>query len=203
MIAGFVRGLGTSKCFNTGSLDCNNKFVVSERMSGAGMALTFPDVDRTKCLMVIVGNPAVSRVSFIHPPDPMARLGAIVECGGRLAFVNPRRIESDKTAGRRVFIRSDTDVYFLLAFLHEIQQRDALDHERTGTHMTGFEPLADVVREWAPERQAEVIAISADSLRELVTAYLAADGPDSIEPIWGMAHFNGIVVRVEVVKTAH
>ena len=42
--------------------------------------------------------------------------------------------------------------------------------------MTGFERLADVVREWTPERQAEVTGIAAATLRELVTAYLAADG---------------------------
>lgn len=73
MIAGFVRGLGTSKFFNTGSLDCNNKFAVSERMYGAGMALTFPDIDRTKFLMVIGGNPAVSRTDVRvrgHLPVP-------------------------------------------------------------------------------------------------------------------------------------
>ncbi len=176
LIAGFVRGLGTSKFFNTGSLDCNNKFAVSERMYGGGMALTFPDVDRTTFLMVIGGNPAVSRMSFIQLPDPMGRLGAIVERGGRLVFVNPRRIESAKAAGEHVFIRPDTDVYFLFAFLHEILARDAVDHARVRAHMTGLETLADVVREWTPERQAEVTGIAAATLRDLVTAYLAADG---------------------------
>lgn len=176
MIAGFVRGLGTSKFFNTGSLDCNNKFAVSERMYGGGMALTFPDVDRTQFLMVIGGNPAVSRMSFIQLPDPMGRLGAIVERGGRLVFVNPRRIESAKAAGEHLFIRPDTDVFFLFAFLHEVLARDAVALERVRRHMTGFDELADVVREWTPERQAAVTGISAATLRELVGAYLAADG---------------------------
>ncbi len=176
VIAGFVRGLGTSKFFNTGSLDCNNKFAVSERMYGSGMALTFPDVDRTRFLMVIGGNPAVSRMSFIHLPDPMRRLGAIVARGGRLVFVNPRRTESAKAAGEHVFIRPDTDVFFLFAFLHEVLARDAVDHARVRAHMSGADRLADVVRDWTPERQAEVTGISAATLRELVTAYLAADG---------------------------
>jgi anaerobic selenocysteine-containing dehydrogenase len=176
MIAGFVRGLRTSKFFNTGSLDCNNKFAVSERMYGAGMALTFPDVDRTKFLMVIGGNPAVSRMSFIQLPNPMERLGAIVERGGRLVFVNPRRIESAKAAGEHLFIRPDTDVWFLFAFLHEILARGAVDHARVRAHMTGFDALADVVHDWTPERQAEVTGIPAATLRALATDYLAADG---------------------------
>jgi len=164
-IAGFVRGLRTSKFFNAGSLDCNNKFAVSERLYGAGMALTFPDVDRTKFLMVIGGNPAVSCMSFIQLPDPMARLGAIVERGGRLVFVNPRHIKSAKAAGEHIFIRPDTDVYFL-----------AVDHERVRAHMTGFERLADGVRDWTPEKRAEVTGIAASALRDLVSAYRAADG---------------------------
>src|SRR5262245_27059107 len=176
VIAGFVRGLGTSKFFNTGSLDCNNKFAVSERMYGAGMALTFPDVDRTRFLMVIGGNPAVSRMSFIQLPDPMRRLGAIVARGGRLVFVNPRQLRSAKAAGEHVFIRPDTDVWFLMAFLHEVLARNGVDAERIGRHMTGFERLADVVHGWTPERQAEVTGIPAATLRDLVSAYLAADG---------------------------
>ena len=90
--------------------------------------------------MVIGGNPAVSRMSFIQLPDPMKRLGAIVERGGRLVFVNPRRIESAKAAGEHVFIRPDTDVYFLL----RVPPRGAARATRSITrasraHMTGFE----------------------------------------------------------------
>jgi anaerobic selenocysteine-containing dehydrogenase len=150
-------------------------------MYGSGMALTFPDVDQTKFLMVIGGNPAVSRMSFINLPDPMKRLGAIVERGGRLVFVNPRRIESAKAAGEHLFIRPDTDVYFLMAFLHEVLERDVvdrggIDRARVDLHMEGFDELAAVVAAWTPERQAEVTGVDADVLRGLVSDYLAADG---------------------------
>jgi anaerobic selenocysteine-containing dehydrogenase len=175
-INAFVRGLGSTKFFHTGSLDCNNKFAVGERMYGSGMALTFPDVDRTNFLMVIGGNPAVSKMSFIHLPNPMERLGRIVERGGRLIFMNPRRTESSKEAGEHLFVRPDTDVFFLAAFLREVlvHRPSAGDHVRK--HMTGFDELAGVVEPWAAETQAEVTGIPADTLRELVQAYLNADG---------------------------
>ena len=177
MIAGFVRGLRTSKFFNTGSLDCNNKFAVSERMYGGGMALTFPDVDRTQFLMVIGGNPAVSRMSFIQLPDPdeaprrdrRARRAAglrepaphrVRESRGRARLHPPRHRR--RTSSSRSCTRSSPAT--------------RVAHARVRAHMTGFERLADVVREWTPERQAEVTGIAAATLRELVTAYLAADG---------------------------
>ncbi|MFT5040542.1 MAG: anaerobic selenocysteine-containing dehydrogenase [Hyphomicrobiaceae bacterium] len=175
-INAFVRGLGTAKFFNTGSLDCNNKFAVSERLYGSGMSLTFPDVDRTRFLMVIGGNPSVSKMSFIHLPNPMKRLGDIVARGGRLVFVNPRRTESAKEAGEQLFIRPDTDVFFLAAFLREILKSENLADETIRTHMKGIEALPAVVAQWTPEKQATVTGVSADTLRELVAAYLAADG---------------------------
>lgn len=175
-VNGLVTGLNTKKFFNTGSIDCNNKFLVSEKMYGAGMALTFPDVDRNQFLMIIGGNPAVSKMSFIHLPHPVDRLKAITERGGRVVFVNPRLTESAKAVGEQVFIRPDTDVFFLFAFLHEVLQRDAVKHDIVKAHMTGFEKLADAVRDWTPEKAEAVTGISAQQLRELVTAYLAADG---------------------------
>ncbi|HQQ63380.1 MAG TPA: molybdopterin-dependent oxidoreductase [Pseudomonadales bacterium] len=175
-INGFVRGLKTRKSFTTASLDCNNKFVVSDRMYGAAMALTFPDVDHTKFLMIIGGNPAISKMSFINLPHPVARLKAIEERGGRVVFVNPRRTESAKACGEQVFIRPDTDVYFLLSFLHEIFARKAFASTRIDPYMDGFSTLQTVAQDWPPEKTADVTGISADTLRELVTAYLAADG---------------------------
>ncbi|HEY9036778.1 MAG TPA: molybdopterin-dependent oxidoreductase [Pseudomonadales bacterium] len=175
-VNGFVTGLNTNKFFNTGSIDCNNKFLVSERLYGAGMALTFPDVDRNQFLMILGGNPAVSKMSFIHLPHPVDRLKAITERGGRVVFVNPRLTESAKAVGEQVFIRPDTDVFFLFAFLHEVLRRDAVKHETVRAHMTGFDELASVVAEWTPEKAEAVTGITAARIRELVTAYLAADG---------------------------
>lgn len=176
LINGFVRGLKTSKFFHTATLDCNNKFMVSDRMYGAAMALTFPDIDHTQFLMVLGGNPAISKMSFINLPHPVARLKAIEERGGRVVFVNPRRTESAKACGEQLFIRPDTDVYFLLSFLHEVLIRKAHKPERIDPFMDGFAALQNVVADWTPEKTAAVTGIAADILRELVTAYLAADG---------------------------
>ena len=175
MVTGFIRGLKTSKSFNTATLDCNNKFVASHHMYGAAMALTFPDVDRIQCLVVIGGNPAISKMSFIHLPHPVDRLKAIEERGGKLVFVNPRRTESAKVCGEQLFIRPDTDVYFLLSFLHDVLARNAYKRDIIEPHMDGFGALQSVAQDWPPEKSAEVTGIPAETLRELVTAYLAAD----------------------------
>jgi len=176
LTAAFLQGLGSRNLFQTGSQDCNNKFAAAQRVYGFPFIQPFADVDRTQCLIIIGSNPAVSRSSFMQLPDPIRRLRAIEERGGKVFLVNPRRTETAKQLGTQVFIRPDTDVYFLLSFLHEVISRDAVDHDRVGRYMNGLEALRKVSEPWTAERTTEVTGVPADTLRSMVDAYLGADG---------------------------
>ena len=176
LTAAFLQGLGSHNLFQTGSQDCNNKFAAAERLYGFPFIHPFPDIDRSQCLIMIGTNPAVSRGSFMQLPRPIRRLRAIEERGGKVFHVNPRRTETARQLGTQLFIRPDTDVYFLLSFLHEVISRDAIRHERVGRYMKGLNTLREVAEPWSPERTAEVTGISADTLRMVVDAYLNADG---------------------------
>jgi len=176
LTAAFLQGLGSRNLFQTGSQDCNNKFAAAERLYGFPFIQPFPDVDKTKCLIIIGSNPAVSRGSFIQLPHPIRRLKAIEARGGRVFHVNPRRTETAKQLGTQVFIRPDTDIYFLLSFLHEVVSRGGADEERVNRYMRGFEALRNVAEPWPPERTAGITGIPADTLRTMVQAYLEADG---------------------------
>ena len=176
LTSAFIQGLGSRNLFQTGSQDCNNKFAAAQRLYGFPFIQPFPDVDRTQCLVVIGSNPAVSRASFIQLPDPIRRLRAIEKRGGRVFFVNPRRTETAKQLGTQVFIRPDTDVFFLLSFLSEVIARNAVDSDRVGRYMKGFEALAALAKDWSAERTAEVTRVPPATLRSMVDSYLAADG---------------------------
>jgi anaerobic selenocysteine-containing dehydrogenase len=176
LTAAFLQGLGSRNLFQTGSQDCNNKFAAAERLYGFPFIQPFADIDRNQCLIIIGSNPAVSRSSFMQLPDPVRRLRAIEGRGGKVFNVNPRRTETAKQLGTQVFIRPDTDIYFLLSFLHEVFSRDAIAHERVRRYMKGLEPLRVVAEAWPPERSAEVTGITAETLRSMVDAYLEADG---------------------------
>jgi anaerobic selenocysteine-containing dehydrogenase len=52
--------------------------------------------------------------------------------------VDPRRTETAKAAGEHVFIRPGTDVFFYLAFLHELLRSGGVDRARVGAHTTGL-----------------------------------------------------------------
>lgn len=173
---GFMQGLGSRSTYSSATQDCSNKFAVANLMYGFPFLQPFPDVDRTQCLIIVGANPAVSKWSFLHVSDPIRRLKAITARGGEVFIVDPRRTESAKAAGEHVFIRPGTDVFFYLAFLHELLARYAVNEVQLARHARGVASLRALVAPWTPERCAEATKIPADTLRRLVQAYASADG---------------------------
>ncbi|HEM45950.1 MAG TPA: hypothetical protein ENO23_02790 [Alphaproteobacteria bacterium] len=161
--------------YGTGTCDTMNKFRVNEEMYGSPMRLAHPDVDRSELMVVLGANPAVSGNTLYHLPRARERLGAITARGGRVVFVNPRRIESAQ-AGEHVFIRPDTDLFFLAAYCNELIRAGAVDRTRVDRFMSGYEALARAVAPWTAERQAEVTGVPATTLRELVARHAEARG---------------------------
>ena len=169
------QALGSRRMYGTGTCDTTNKFRVCEDMYGSPFRLAYPDVERTEFLMVLGANPAVSGNTLYHLPGAVRRFKEITKRGGRVVFINPRRIESAQ-AGEHDFIRPDTDLYFLAAFCWELIESGGVDRSAIEQTMKGFSVLEEVVAAWTPERQAEVTGISADRLRELVAAHKNAKG---------------------------
>ncbi len=171
----FMQAVGSKQTYGVGSVDCNNKFRVNQELYGSPFRVAYPDVLHTGFLMWIGANPSVSGTSLFHMPHAIQRLKDVRKRGGRVVFVNPRRTETAAAAGEQVFIRPDTDVFFLAAFLNE-RLRTGVDRSRVARHMTGLEEVERTVAPWTPERVEPVTGIPAARLRELVAAHAAADG---------------------------
>jgi formate dehydrogenase len=173
---GFMTGLGSKSVYASATQDCSNKFAVAREIYGFPFTQPFPDVDHTRCLIIVGANPVVSKWSFLQVPNPGKRLRDIEARGGRVFVVDPRRTETAKVAGDHVFIRPGTDVFFYLAFLHELIEAGGVDRERVAAHTRGFDRIDALARPWTPERSEEVTRIPAATLREMVRAYRDADG---------------------------
>lgn len=173
---GFMEGLGSTSMYSSATQDCSSKFAAAREVYGFPFTQPFPDVDRTQCLVIVGANPVVSKWSFVQVADPTKRLRQIAERGGRVIVVDPRRTETARAATDHVVIRPDTDVWFYAAFLQEVIARGAVRRDLVAAHATGFDDLAALVEPWTPERTAEVTGIEPHVLRQVVDAYLAADG---------------------------
>jgi len=173
---GFMDGLGSRSMYSSATQDCANKFAAARHIYGFPFTQPFPDLDRTECLIVAGANPVVSKWSFLQVSNPLKRFKELGERGTGLWFVDPRRTESAKSAGRHVFIRPNTDVFFFLSFLRELIATGGVDRERVERHMSGFDELERIVEPWSAERTAEVTRIAPEVLREMVASYRDANG---------------------------
>lgn len=171
--AGFLRALGTHQLYTAGSQDCANKFAASWEMFGSPMIHPVPDLDHVRCFIVVGSNPAISQMSFINAPRPVERMKEIEKRGGKVVFVNPRHTESADQVGEQVFIRPDTDVFFLLSFAHEFFATTSADR-RIVKHLDHLDALRNAVAAWTPERTEKVTGIPAEKLRALVSIYVSS-----------------------------
>lgn len=173
---GFMDAVGSKNMYASATQDCASKFAASRHIYGFPFTLTFPDVERTRCLIVVGANPVISKWSFLQVSNPGKRLKEIEARGGRVFLVDPRKTETAKVAGEHVFIRPNTDVFFFLSFLHELVVAGGVHEARVARFMRGFEEVRQLASAWPAERTAAITRIPASKLREMVEAYRQADG---------------------------
>jgi formate dehydrogenase len=173
---GFMTGIGSVNMFSSSTQDCSNKFAVASEMYGFPFTQPFPDLENTNCLIIVGANPLISKWSFLQVPDPAKKLKAIVNRGGKLYVVDPRKTETAQVAGEHIFIRPGTDVYFYLSFLNEVLLQNGVQEERVARFMTGFEELKKLVEPWSASKTEAVTGISAPTLQMMVRVYLQANG---------------------------
>ncbi len=121
---GLMHGLGIRKLFSAGTQDCANKFVAAEAVYGTRTVHPLPDIARTDLLLVIGSNPRASKGSFIAISNMMQEMREVRLRGGRVVFVDPRRVETlERGIGDTVLIRPDTDLYFLASLVAAVDDR--------------------------------------------------------------------------------
>jgi len=173
---GFMTGIQSNSMFSSATQDCSNKFAVSRQVYGFPFTLTFPDLEHTECLIIVGANPVVSKWSFLQVVNPKKTLQALENRGGKIFTIDPRKTETAKAAGTHVFIRPNTDVFFYLSFLHELLNIGAVDHGKVQQHMTGYDEIVKLAKEWPAERTEPVTKIPAQQLKDIVSAYANSNG---------------------------
>jgi len=175
--APFVAGLGTRQVYSSGTQDCSNKFAGSEAVYGSSTVHPLPDFDHTELLLVIGSNPAVSHMSFVSIADPMRVLREAQARGAKIRFLNPRRIESGAAGvGELIQLRPDTDVWFLAALLHALDEAGTFDAELLARRGRNVAALRAFLAGYSPERVAPITGVPAAVLRGLAAEWAAADG---------------------------
>lgn len=169
--------LETKTIFTAGTQDCNNK-VIGEMAMYGNSAFLIPDLRNTNYLLCIGANPKASHWTWVGVPNDGGQiLKDIRSRGGKVLFVNPRRIESSTPeTGETLQIKPDADLYFLAALSHEVQRLNGFDEELLEKHGKNVEDYKQFISQWPPERVADVTGVPATRIREIAADIVAADG---------------------------
>jgi anaerobic selenocysteine-containing dehydrogenase len=116
------KALGVRAIYSASTLDQIPHQLLQMWMYGHNALFPIPDIDRTRLMVVVGGNPMASNGSVWTVPDFRNRVKALQARGGRLVVVDPRRTETAAIADRHHFIRPGTDPAFFLALLNALDE---------------------------------------------------------------------------------
>jgi anaerobic selenocysteine-containing dehydrogenase len=163
----FLRALGSPNVFSASTVDQRPKEIASGLIFGNVLTTPVPDIDRTDHLLILGANPFASNGSFATAPDWPGRLRRIIERGGRVVVVDPRRTKTAQEASEHVAIRPGTDPFLLAAMIQELVASDRVDLGSVAELVKGLDELRAAVAPFTPEAVAGRCGVPADTIRRL------------------------------------
>ncbi len=171
----FLKALGTTNVYSASTVDQRPKEIAAALMFGAQLTVPVPDLDRTDHLLMLGANPYASNGSLATAPDWPGRLERIIERGGKVVVVDPRRTRTAEMASEHHAVRPGTDALLLMAMVHVLFDEDLVELGALADLVDGVAAVASVARDFSPEAAAGVCGIDAATIRHMARDLAAAD----------------------------
>ena len=149
------KALGAKAMFSASSVDQVPHQLVQMWMYGHNALFPIPDIDRTRHMVIIGGNPLASNGSVWTVPDVKQRIQDLQARGGRLTVIDPRRTETAAIADAHHFIRPGSDPALLVALLLALDDAGLVNPSRLAPMLAGWDDA------WAALRQFDITALAA------------------------------------------
>lgn len=149
----------------TNNVDCCAR--VCHAPSAAGMKMTlgtgaatscFDDIEIAKTILIVGANPSENH------PIVGERIKQAVLNGAKLIVIDPRRIELAEIADVHLMIRPGMNVPVLNTLANIVISGCYSDRAFIESRTADFEAYAEFVKEWTPERCAELAHVGAEDL---------------------------------------
>jgi anaerobic selenocysteine-containing dehydrogenase len=191
----FIRAVRTRNLYSATSVDQLPHMVASHAMFGHQFLMPVPDVDRAQLFVCIGGNPVASGGSLMSAPGFERRVDALRARGGRFIVIDPRRTESAAIADEYLPVRPGTDVFLLLALLHEVFASGRAAPGHLAGSLVGLDALREAVFAFDPAQLAARAGVPRGRLARL--AHEICDQPRAL--VYGRVgactqEFGGLVL---------
>jgi anaerobic selenocysteine-containing dehydrogenase len=169
-----IRALGSTNVYSASTVDQRPKEISAALMFGGGLNVPVPDVDRTDFLLMLGANPFASNGSLATAPDWPGRLERLVERGGTLVVVDPRRSRTAEMATQWLPIRPGADAYLLAAVVQVLAEEGLLALGPLAELVTGLDEVVAACAPFTPEVVADACGLPAEDIRALARALAGA-----------------------------
>jgi formate dehydrogenase major subunit len=196
---GAIAGFGSAKCsneeaylfqklirtgFHTNNVDhctrlchASSVFALFEGIGSGAVSTTYGDVINADVAIVAGSNPTANH------PVASSFFKQARRRGTTIIYVDPRADKMADHADIFCQLKPGTDVAFYNGVMHEVIRLGLTDAEFIRTRTTNYEALAATVRDYPPERAAQITGVDADVIRRVARAWGEA-GAGVI--FWGM-----------------
>jgi assimilatory nitrate reductase catalytic subunit len=116
------------------------------------------DLARAKVVLIAGSNTAECAPITTH------YLWQCREAGGRLIVVDPRMTPITRNADLMLPVRPGTDLALFLGMLHVIENEGLTDSSYIESFTTGWDKVRDSVRDWTPQRAAEITGVPPENI---------------------------------------
>jgi formate dehydrogenase major subunit len=169
LIQKLARLLSTPHIDNCARL-CHAPSVVglNRTLGAAGMTNPIPDIANSRCIFIIGSNlaenhPVISR--WVHRAK---------DAGAVVIVADPRETHTSWMADIFLQLTPGTDVALLNGIAHQIIEEGLIDRGYIAERTRGFEEFEGSIREFNPERAAEITGVPADDIIRAARAYASS-----------------------------
>ncbi len=153
--------------------------------SGA-MTNSIPEIEDADCIFVIGSNTTVAH------PLIASRVYKAKAKGAKLIIADPRSIQLASVADIHVRQNLGTDVALINSMMHVILSEGLEDKQFIAERTEGFEQLREVVKNYPPERAAEICGIPAEDIVAMAKTYAGAKRSSILYAMGITQHTHGV-----------
>ena len=156
--------------------------------------------------IIIIG----ARPNWNHPVAA-SYIKQAAKNGTKIVIMDPRGQSLVRHAWKHLQFTAGRDVPMLNAIIHTIIDEDLIDHDYIKENVDNFDTLAKKVKQFSPEKMANICGIDAETLRQIARSYAKAKraiifwgmgvsqhthGTDNVRSLIALATITGQIGRI-------
>ncbi len=156
-----------------------------ENVGSGAVTATFNEIENSDVAIVIGANPIENH------PVAATYFKQFAKRGGKLIAMDPRGVGLGRYATHRLQFKPGTDVSMLNAIMHVIVEEGLYDAQYIQAFTENWEAMKDHLKDFSPEKMAQVCGIEAEVLRDVARTFA---GAKAAIIFWGMGisqHIHG------------